>query len=437
MGRAGTRRDEANGGARRIVVATFGTLGDLYPALALALGLRARGHCVTVATSDFHREQVEGFGLAWASVRPQLPDWRSHPDAMARLMDPRRGTERVVRELVLPHLGEQYDDLLRVAAGADMVVSSLLVFSARLVAERLAIPWVSMTFQPSAFLSVFDPPVLGQVPGLGLVRMVGPHGARAVLRAARKVTNGWTEPWHDLRREIGLPPMAINPFWEGQHSPLLTLALFSPLLGRPQIDWPPSTVVTGFPFDDRIAWSPMSDDLEAFLVAGEPPIAFTLGSSAAMSAGDFYEESVEAARRLGRRAVLLVGPDPRNRVRELSSDGFSAVYAPHGQLFPRCAAVVHQGGIGTTGQAMRSGRPMLVVPFAHDQPDNANRVRRLGVAKVIPGRRYSAGRAERALADLLADPAVAERAVAVGAAVRTERGVERAVEAVEAAACGR
>ena len=86
---------------------------------------------------------------------------------------------------------------------------------------------------------------------------------------------------------------------------------------------------------------------------------------------------------------------------------------------------------------MRSGRPMLVVPFAHDQPDNANRVRRLGIAKVIPGRRYSAGRAERALAAVLADPAVAERAAEVGAAVRTERGVERAVEAVEAAACGR
>lgn len=437
MGRADAARFGAADAKRRIVLATFGTLGDLYPALGLALGLQARGHRVTVATSTFHQTQIEDLGLAFAPIRPDLPDWRADPDAAARLMHPRRGTERVVRDLILPSLAEQYDDLLRIAAGADLVVSSLLVFSARLVAERLGVPWVSMTFQPSAFFSVFDPPLLGQLPGLSLARMVGPHGARAMLRAARRVAESWADPWHALRREVGLAPTELNPLWEGQHSPLLTLALFSPLLARPQVDWPPSTVVAGFPFDDRIAWSPMPPDLVRFLDAGEPPIAFTLGSSAAMSAGDFYHQSLAAARRLGRRAVLLVGPDPRNGLGPLPDGIIAAVYAPHGELFPRCAAVVHQGGIGTTGQAMRSGRPMLVVPFAHDQPDNADRVRRLGIARVVPGGRYSAARATRALEELLGDRQIVCTAAAVGEAVRAEQGVARAVEAIEAAACGR
>ena len=119
-----------------------------------------------------------------------------------------------------------------------------------------------------------------------------------------------------------------------------------------------------------------------------------------MAAGDFYEESLKAARLLGRRAVLLVGSRPgRLPVGPLGSDAWACAYAGHAQLFPRAAAVVHQGGVGTTAQALRAGVPMLVVPFAHDQPDNAARVRRLGVARVLSRRAYRAARWRRSCGD--------------------------------------
>jgi rhamnosyltransferase subunit B len=421
----------------RIVLATFGTLGDLYPTLGVALGLHERGHDVVVAANPFHREGVERLGLRFAPLRPDLPDWKSDSGVIDRMMDPRRGTVRVVREFILPRLSEQYDDMAAAAEGADLVVSSLLVFAARLAAERLGVDWASMTFQPAALLSVFDPPVVGVLPGQSLIKALGPNGARGALRLLRGLADRWMEPWRDFRAELGLPPTDVNPFFEGQHSPLLTLALFSPLLAPPQPDWPPSTVVTGFPFDDRIGWAGMSPEIERFLAAGPPPVVFTLGSSAVLSAGDFYRESLAALDRLGQRGILLVGPDPRNLRCRLPEGVIAAEYAPHSLVFPRAAAVVHQGGIGTTGQAMRAGKPMLVVPFAHDQPDNAARVRRLGIARVLPSRRYDGRRAAKALAALLEDERYRVRAAEVGAAVRAEAGVAVACDAIEAVLCGR
>src|SRR5262245_27952102 len=148
----------------------------------------------------------------------------------------------------------------------------------------------------------------------------------------------------------------------GQHSPALVLALFSKLLADKQPDWPPQTVITGFPFYDRDGEGGMSPELSNFLDTGPPPVVFTLDSSAVVDAGPFYEHSVAAAKLLGRRAVLLVGKDPRNRPAALPAGIVAFAYAPYSELCPRAAAVVHEGGIGTTAQAMRSGRPMLVMP---------------------------------------------------------------------------
>jgi len=161
-------------------------------------------------------------------------------------------------------------------------------------------------------------------------------------------------------------------------------------------------------------------------------VVFTLGSAAVGTAGDFYEHSIEAVTRLGKRALLLIGRDPANRPRrELPPTMLAVPCAPHSAVFPRASVIVHQGGIGTTGEAMRAGRPMLVVPFSQDQPDHARRLKRLGVARSIPAERYDARRATRAVAELLKDAACADRAKEVGARVRTEAGVQTACDAIE------
>jgi UDP:flavonoid glycosyltransferase YjiC (YdhE family) len=207
--------------------------------------------------------------------------------------------------------------------------------------------------------------------------------------------------------------------------------MFSRLLADPQPDWPVNTVVTGPVLYNGAAPPELSEELERFLAAGPPPIVFTLGTSAVEAAGSFYEVSARAARRLGRRAVLLVGRHAHNRPRELG-DGLLAIeYAPHATLFPRAAAIVHQGGAGTLHQGLASGRPTLVVPHAHDQPDNAMRVARLGVSRTLYPRRYTEAAVVRELDALLMDEAYAVRAAQIGTRVRSEHGESAACDALE------
>ena len=222
-----------------------------------------------------------------------------------------------------------------------------------------------------------------------------------------------------------------HPLFEGQHSPSCVLALFSRLLAVKQPDYPPQTVITGFPFYDAPSQHPTDPELLRFLDAGEPPIVFTLGSAAVWIADDFYAVSMAAARALGRRALLLAGGNAAD-IRAHAPDGIAVFdYAPHSTVMPRAGVIVHQGGIGTTAQALRAGRPMLVVPFGQDQPDNARRVVGLGVARTIPRGGYRIDRVVRELSALLSDPGYAERALGVGDQVRAERGTATACDAIE------
>jgi UDP:flavonoid glycosyltransferase YjiC (YdhE family) len=158
-------------------------------------------------------------------------------------------------------------------------------------------------------------------------------------------------------------------------------------------------------------------------------VVFTLGSSAVLQAGRFYTESIAAVGRLGCRAVLLAG---NNAVHEsLPRDIMVVPYAPFSTIFPRASVIVHTAGIGTCGQALAAGRPLLVMPYGFDQPDNAARLERLGVARVIARNRYSAGRAARELERLRSHTTFPQRASEVARMVAGENGVRAACEAIE------
>jgi rhamnosyltransferase subunit B len=191
-----------------------------------------------------------------------------------------------------------------------------------------------------------------------------------------------------------------------------------------------STVLTGFTFyDDSLGAPELPPELAHFLTAGAPPIVFTLGSAAVMTPGRFYEESIAAAKLLNRRAVLLIG---QNAPPEGLTDAIIAVnYVPYSQLFPHACAIVHQGGIGTTAQALRSGRPTLVMPYCHDQPDNAARVERLGTSRTLSRHNYKAKQIAKALRELLTNPRYAETAAPIGHRLQSENGVNVACDAIE------
>ena len=411
----------------RILFTTFGSYGDVHPYMAVGIELRQRGHAVTIATSASYASKIASEGLAFHPVRPDLS--LDNSALLAYVMDTRHGSERVVR-----HIGavarESYDDTLPAARQADLIVTHPITFGSVLVAEKLGMPWVSSVLAPISFLSAWDPPVPAPVPWLIKVRALGPGFMRFLWQLAKFDTRRWVKPILALRRELALPDRG-HPLFEGSHSPGTVLALFSRYLAEPQPDWPPHTVVTGFPFFDRHhEQQALAPELERFLSAGPPPVVFTLGSSAVAAAGDFYRDSLKAAENLGVRAVFLTGTHPQGLPATLPASVIAIPYASHSEIFPRASAIVHQGGVGTTAQAMRSGRPMLVVPFAHDQFDNGERVCRLGAADMVYRARYNAASAEAALRRLLHRDAAAAK---LGELVRAEDGAATAASAIERA----
>ncbi len=415
--------------AKRIILATLGSFGDIHPYMAIAMELRARGHQPVIATTELYREKMQTAGFDFVSVRPNIPPPEEQdPVTMEKVMHPKSGSGFLLNEMLFPFLREGYDDLLQAVAGADLLLTHPITFAGPLVAQTTGIPWVSSVLAPVSFMSAYDPPVPPFWPRMRHVQIFGPRFVAAFFKQVKKVYRN--KPYNQFRAELGLPDRG-SPVFEGQHSPTLILALFSEVLAQPQPDWPPQARITGFAFYDGRNELEMPPELTKFLDDGAPPIVFTLGSSAVWVARDFYRESIAAAKSLGRRAVLLIGDD-RNQLPEALPPGMIAVnYAPFEALLARACVMVHHGGVGTTSQGLRAGIPTLIVPFAFDQPDNAAHAARLGCSRTLPRTKYKAARIAKELDSLLGMPDYADRANEIGKRLRSENGAARACDLIE------
>jgi UDP:flavonoid glycosyltransferase YjiC (YdhE family) len=417
----------------KIVLAPFGSLGDLHPFMALALRLRDRGYAPVLAASAMYGDKARAEGIPFYPVRPDMAD-------LERLLKLDRaqivravgsGPEFLLRRIVLSFLREGYADIAGAMPGAAAAVVGGWAFAARLAAEVNAVPIVTVALQPAAFLSAFDPPV-----GLGLPFIPRPRHTlelsynKLVRAGLMRASRLWARRLERFRTDLGLGRAERNPLFEGHMQAQATLGLYSPLLGSPHPDFPRNTRIVGFADYDRRddAGSALSDALARFLAVGPPPLVFTLGSFSVHDPGDFYQQSLDAARRLGMRSVLIGAPPAMTGS---STDAITCDYVSYSQVFPRAAAVVHHAGIGTSSNALRSGRPQLAVPVMQDQPDNASRLERLWVAKVIPRPRYSAPTAAAALKLLLDDPQFSRRAKAVRSLAAAEDGASAAVGVIE------
>lgn len=395
--------------------------------IALALELKRRGHQPTIVTTEFYRQKIEETGIAFHPIRPNMSP--ENPELMNYVMDLKKGPEFIIKQLFMPRLREMYEDLAQVAANADFIISGELVFATQILAEKHNLRWAMAVLQPSSFFSVYDPSVLAPLPFTKYLHKAPTFFHRLLLGIGKKTSKSWGQPIADFRRELGLPELN-EPLFHDKYSPYLNLAMFSKVIGTPQKDWAKNTLQTGFVFYDKQQHDATAPtELKAFLDDGEPPIVFTLGSAAVLNAGNFYEESIEAVRQLGKRAVLLIG---KNELRQKLPPNIAAFnYAPYSEILPHAACVVHQGGIGTTAQVLRAGVPQLVMPYSFDQPDNAARVERLGVARTIGRNDFNAVRAVKLLEDLLSNSNYFQRAKVIAQQIQSEDGLKKSCDAIE------
>ena len=419
----------------RIVLTTLGSAGDLNPFLALGLALRGRGHAVSFAVEDAFRPPLAAAGfpihrLSGDSVAMLAP----HADALFGGATPVASLRILLDHYLIPTLPDKIAELRAACAGADLLVAAAAQLAAGTVADLTGIRWATVALTPVTLPSAYvesQPAPFPLAPALQRAsnRLTWALGSQVLRRMA-------DAPVNRVRAGLGLPPRR-DVFWLGNASSQLTCLACSPAFQPPAPDWPPYIHVTGFCFWDTPAdWAP-TPELAAFLERPGPLVAVTAGSiapSVAASFAPFYRASIAAIRRLGARALLVgVRPDDLATGADASgrSDALALPFAPYSRIFPRCAAVIHHGGIGTAAQCLRYGVPSLVVPWGVDQFYTGGRLTRLRAGLTLTRRRYTSDRAASALARLLHDPAFRTAVRAIRDQITREDGVEALCDALE------
>ena len=379
----------------KILVIPFGSSGDVHPLVGLALALKQRGHRVTCVINGYFRSLLERTDLDYIELGngDDFLELAGHPD----LWHPLRSFGYLMHAGVARYMRDHYRLIAEHhAAEPTIVIANCLGFGSRFAQEKLGVPLISVHLQPSVMWSEYESPAFSSM----MTSRWTPRWLKrwqynlaeslVIDRAARSATGAF-------RQELGLPRLARTTRW--WHSPQCVLGLFPSWYAPPQPDWPREVHLTQFPLWDEATVTPPQAELEEFLAAGGAPIVFTPGT-ANVQAGSFFAAAVEACRRLDRRGLLLtkfadqVPRDLPPTVRHFD-------YVPFSRVLPRAAAIVHHGGIGTTAQGLRAGIPQLIMPLSHDQPDNAARLKRLGLGDALPPAAFRAERLAPLLSRLL------------------------------------
>jgi rhamnosyltransferase subunit B len=370
-------------GRMHVILIPIGTAGDVYPFLGLGEEFLRRGHRVTALCNAHFRPMVEAAGMAFAPLAGEraFNHMMDHP----MMWHPTRALQYTAEHVFVPAVPVVYDFLKQhYAPGRTVAVAASLAWGALIAQESFGVPVVTAHLQPALMGSRIDPPVMA---GMEWTSRLPLPCKRAMGFVGDRITDRILAPGiNRFRRSLGLKPIR-NVLRTWTHSPVRVLGLFENWFTPPQPDWPVGTQLSGFPLYDAGRHAAVPPAVERFLAEGPPPVVFTAGSGM-RQARWLFESCVEACRRLGCRGLLL---SPfMGQVPDLPPGILAAPYAPFSRIFPRAAAAVHHGGIGTLALALEAGIPQLFTPFAHDHFDNAARGCRLGVGSQILPLRYQA-----------------------------------------------
>jgi rhamnosyltransferase subunit B len=402
------------------VLTTFGSAGDVFPMVGLGAALKARGHRVTLMTNDYFAPVARSHQLEFIPLGTTEEYFSaiSSPD----LWKPHKAF-RYIYSYFKPYLKKQHAILAELSSQEPIVcLASCLCFGARMFQETHQVPVVTVHLQPAVIWSNIEPPVFGSE--------VGPKWLKNLLfkLLVRWVVDPIVSPHlNDWRREYNLPPMKMLFNW--WNSPTGVLCLFPDWYAPPQVDWPSPLVQTDFPLWNDGSSQPLSEDLLRFLDAGTPPIVFTPGT-ANVHGQKFFQAAREACESLGRRGLFLT-KHPEQLPASLPDSIRHFPYVPLDRLLPRAAAFVHHGGVGSTSQGLLAGVPQLIMPLAHDQFDNAARVRRLGVGDSLPEAKFTARKLIPKLKALLESADVSAACQKVRERMRPCNGIAQTVDVLE------
>lgn len=419
----------------KIGIQTWGSTGDINPFLALAAGLAAAGHEVTLAITGTERRDFTAIGASLGfsvieagHVGDSVETLNASGKVLFATKDPLKQMRMIFDELFEPNAEAMYAVAQQLCADHELIIGHFIHHPLHLAAEQAGRPYLTVSLHhgtiPTRFTAPHPLPNLGQPINPWLWRLV--EGAINHFLLSR--VNGFR------RRHGGAPLPSIRDAWE---SPLCNLIAVSRELCTPQPDWDDNQQVCGFFALPEAAtdWQ-LPATLQHFLDAGEAPVYITFGSMMGLPEASAELDGMialwsAAVKQAGCRAIIqthwseatAVPEDPH--IHRLES-------APHDRIFPHCAAIVHHGGAGTTQSATRAGCPSIVVAHIADQFFWGEQLRRLGIAPpVIKRQRLTSKRLAKAIRQVLDAPAMKQQAEIIGQRMRAENGVGSAVEIIE------
>lgn len=388
----------------RVLIGAFGTRGDVQPMLALAQALVGRGHELLLAVPPNLKGLSRAFGLDAFAVGLDYEEL-SH-----------RATHGSMREvlgampLVRGEVRAQLDALEQSAAWADLLVGSGVATTGAILGEKLRKPYVYFALNPQFFASGDHPSLL--VPWQQLPRWLNRLSKSADAWLWQRVLGGTV---NSIRAERGLA--RTGNVWRTLLG-TTPVAAFDPVLAPAPADAHVPITQVGALFAHEA--EELSSEVSAFLDAGPPPVYLGFGSMSDPDPRGTANCLLESVRRAGVRALISRGwaklamEAPPVEVLFIGAE-------PHGKLFPRCAAVVHHGGAGTTHAAARAGVPQVLMPQLLDQHFWAYRAWRAGISPPkVPRHTRNPELLARALRTCLEDAALRARAREVSDALRTD-----------------
>jgi UDP:flavonoid glycosyltransferase YjiC (YdhE family) len=418
----------------KIGMQTWGSHGDIRPFLALAEGLQAAGHEVTlvitcVDSADYasitSASGVKINVLASPVISPAESE--TIGQTAYNIRNPMTQMATILRLCFDPVEDVMFAAAQELCADADLLIGHYFMHPLQIAAEQAGRPYVSVLLSHAGVPTAFNHPL-----GIGGIGKIGNRLLWWLTKAALNKTLSHYP--NRLRRQLGMPLLRdiVTQAWIGQ--PLTLLAVSSQLC-LPQVDWPASVRTCGFLDMPNFALEgSMPDALTAFLKAGEAPVYMTFGSWMPKDiAGQTraLQLLTQAARLAGSRAIIQ-SPSWQDCAVQSCDQVLYVSAAPHHAIFPHCRAVLHHGGAGTTQSATLAGKPSIVVAHISEQEHWGRELRRLGVADKPAKRRNVTAQALASQIRLVRSrPEMAIQAAVIAAAMKQENGVAAAVELIE------
>lgn len=415
----------------RIGIQTWGSEGDIRPFIALGHALAARGHRVELLYTEIgdrrYEAVAESLGLsARAVASPVVPDRAKLYEIGLEAINARDQLQQgllISKRLLEPVIPQMYEAGLELARRSDLLVHHFILHAARAAADIAGVPQITVAFAHMLTESRHIHPT-------GLPRL-GEWGNVIGWKIARLAMNQTLlKDVNRFRRNVGLPVFKdlMNEGWPSHR--LHLLASSPALLDRPA-DWPAWIQMCGFLSLPPHEHEPLSREVEAFLANGSPPIFMGFGSLMPLGGSQHLTDILrifrDAAAHAGHRAIIQADVDQPS-----TEDVLFVRRTPHAQVFPRCAAIVHHAGAGTTHTTLRAGVPSIAVPHVSDQFAWSDDLHRLGVAPApLKRTKLSVETLAARIRETAGNAAMKQHALAIQRRMATDNGPETAATLIE------